>query len=124
MKPARYRRVPGEMTKTEARFYLILELELKEGKIIRIDYERHTFRLAHNLRYTPDFGVLYAPSHGDCVAFYEVKGSAFHASAKSNQINSVNKCKMAASLYPEYFWYITHPNIFKKGEFETNVVEP
>ena len=122
MKPTRYRRIPGEMTKTEARFYAILALQLQEGKIIRIDYEAHTFRLANNLRYTPDFGVLFIQENGDNVAFYEVKGSAFFASSKSNQINSVNKCKVAASLYPEYMWYITHPE--KDGIFKINKVDP
>jgi hypothetical protein len=102
------------MTKTEAEYYSILK-ELKlVGEIIQIRFEAHTFKLAEGLRYTPDFEIVYAdPSRGK--AFFEIKGSEFFASGKSNQQNSITKLKMAAMLFPEYYWYKCYPRAKKDG---------
>ena len=110
----RTRKVPGQMTKTEAQYYAILNELKMVGEIIEIRFEAHTFKLAEGLRYTPDFEIVYAdPSRGK--AFFEIKGSEFFASGKSNQQNSITKLKIAAKLFPEYYFYKCYPRAKKDG---------
>lgn len=61
----------GVMNKTEAAFAAELDLWKKAEEIVEYWFERVTFLLADDLRYTPDFMVL---DHAGRFKFYEVKG--------------------------------------------------
>lgn len=99
------RRVPGEMNKTEAAFEAeFLAPRNADGELIWHGYEAMTFKLAKDLRYTPDFmaqawdGQLFA---------YEVKGSKKNKETgeKSALVEdaSLIKIKAAAQLFPVVF---------------------
>lgn len=115
------RRVPGQMSSTEARFTHLLDEMEKQGQIINYSYEPITFKLAEGLRYTPDFMCMYAEPTRGC-AFFEIKGSEFFASGKSNQMNSLSKLKMAATKFPQFYFYKCYPR--KKSEGGAWVIEP
>ena len=108
------RRVPGAMSKTEERFCGILDEMERTGLIAQYMYEPVTFKLAEGLRYTPDFMAIYADPTRGC-AFYEIKGSAFHASGQSNQMNSISKLKVAANKFKAFYFYKCYPKPQKEG---------
>lgn len=57
----RPRRVAGEMNRTEARYAAeILDPLVKSGQVLKYWFEEWTFKLGPDLRYTPDFVVLFA----------------------------------------------------------------
>ena len=94
-------RPAGQMNQLEARYANCLQAQLLDGKILRWDYERVTFILAHGrqgvrgLRYTPDFMVIALSGE---VSFHETKG---HMDAKN-----VNKLKQAAEMFPFRFYLV------------------
>ena len=95
------RRVPGAMSKTEERFAELLNEYARDKQIVSYAFEPVTFKLAEGVRYTPDFMAVFAdPTRG--VAFYEIKASEFHASGKSNQMNSLTKLKLCARTFPQF----------------------
>ncbi len=115
------RRVPGQMSQTEIRFSQILDEMLKREEITHYLYEPITFKLAEGLRYTPDFMCVYSkPALG--TAFFEIKGSEFFASGKSNQMNSLSKLKMTATKFSQFYFYKCFPR--KKSEGGEWVIEP
>lgn len=77
-----------------------LEIHHKETQIdtrkdvINVRYESHTFRLADNTTYTPDWEVLRVDGE---IEYHEVKGGVWLGDSRV-------KFKMAAELYPEYHW--------------------
>ena len=85
----------GERNKTEARYEAWLEVQKRDGNIIRYDFEAVTFKLADNTRYTPDFMVMKPDGE---IEFHEVKGawSIFQDDAKV-------KIKVASAMFPFRF---------------------
>lgn len=77
-----------------------LELRHKEELIdtrpdvVKVRYESHTFRLADNTTYTPDWEVQLKSGE---IEYHEVKGGVWLGDSRV-------KFKMAAELYPEYHW--------------------
>ena len=86
----------------------------RNGLIVQYMYEPVTFKLAEGLRYTPDFMVIYADPAKGC-AFFEIKASAFHASGKSNQMNSISKLKVAANKFKAFYFHKCYPKPQKEG---------
>lgn len=86
------RRVPGEMNGTERSYFeTVLKPRQLAGEIVRIDFEKHTFKLADDTRYTPDFWCLMADG---TVEIHEVKGFM--------EDDALVKIKVAASMFPEF----------------------
>ena len=107
------RRVPGVMSKTEALFAELLNEYQRDKQIVSYAFE--------GVRYTPDFMAVFAdPTMG--VAFYEIKASEFHASGKSNQMNSLTKLKVAARTFPQFYFFKCYPR--KKSEGGAWMIEP
>lgn len=67
---ARPRRQPGEMNKLEQAYAALLATRKLAGEILSYEFERVTFNLAKDCRYTPDFKVITADM---TVEFHEVK---------------------------------------------------
>lgn len=66
------RREPGQMNKLEAAYRNgVLADRVNRGEIVVVDFERITFKLADDTRYTPDFFCLMADG---TIEFHEVKG--------------------------------------------------
>jgi len=57
---ARTRHVPGEMNRDEARYAQLLEADRLAGRVDSWQFEPMALYLADNLRYHPDFMVVYA----------------------------------------------------------------
>jgi hypothetical protein len=62
----------GEMNRTETKFSLHLEARKQAGEVIWWGFERFTFKLADDVRLTPDFTALMADGLLVC---FEVKGT-------------------------------------------------
>ncbi len=62
---------PMGMNKGETAYQAHLELEKRIGEVLYFEYEPISLKLAHDVRYTPDFLVVKA--HLD-IEFHEVKG--------------------------------------------------
>ncbi len=78
--PARgVRHVNGKMNKTEAAYSLVLESRKRSGEIVQWWFERWTFKLADDVRYTPDFIVMNADG---TLSGFEVKGSFMRDDAR------------------------------------------
>jgi len=83
----------GEMNKTEAAYAAdVLEPRRLTGEIVSYWFERFTFKLADDCRYTPDFVVMLASGELEC---HETKG--FWAD------DAKVKIRVAASLFPFRF---------------------
>lgn len=83
----------GEMNKTEAAYAAdVLERRKQAGEIADYWFERFTFKLADDCRYTPDFVVMLASGELEC---HETKG--FWAD------DAKVKIRVAASLFPFRF---------------------
>lgn len=94
---AKGRKRTGEMNKTEARFEQTFLLpRMADGRITWYVYEKLTFKLADDTRYTPDFVAMASDDVLDC---YECKG-AFLMDA-----NGRTKFKVAAEQFPLRFWF-------------------
>lgn len=82
-----------KMTRTEAEFELILKQRFPEAEI---EWEKFTFKLANDCRYTPDFSVLL----NGIYEFWEVKGKfLFKGATKSATHTSLTKPKVAAEKF-------------------------
>lgn len=83
----------GEMNKTEAAYAAdVLEHRKQAGEIVDYWFERLTFKLADDCRYTPDFVVMLASGELEC---HETKGYW--------QDDAKVKIRVAASLFPFRF---------------------
>jgi hypothetical protein len=95
------------MNKTEAEFALMLEAQKHKGEILRYEFEGVTLRFA-NVKYTPDFVVLYETLHpsNDPNAVYsflkikliEIKGPFI----KGNRERAVERFRHAKTYWPEF----------------------
>jgi len=77
------------MNKTEARRAMELEAMKRSGQIADWWYERFTFKLAHDCRYTPDFAIQ---ERDGSLRLEEVKGH-WEDDAKV-------KCRVMAETFP------------------------
>ena len=102
------RKKPGEMNKTEAEHADHLKQLESVGEILCFGFEEFTFKLANDLRYTPDFWVLRTDLH---LEFHEVKGGFITDDGR-------DKLKMAASKYH----FLTFKRYQKKSRKEGWVV--
>ena len=83
----------GEMNKTEAAYAAdVLERRKQTGEVVDYWFERFTFKLADDCRYTPDFVVMLASGELEC---HETKGYW--------QDDAKVKIRVAASLFPFRF---------------------
>ena len=115
-----FRRVPGAMSKTEERFADLLNEYQRDKQIVSYAFEPVTFKLAEGVRYTPDFMAVFAdPTRG--VAFYEIKASEFHASGKSNQMNSLTKLKVAARTFPQFYFFKCQIQKLQQSQVEDKI---
>lgn len=65
------RRKPGEMNKMETDYRARLAWRIQNKEIAVVDFERITFKLANDTRYTPDFFLLMPDG---MIEFHECKG--------------------------------------------------
>lgn len=102
------RKVPGQMSKTEAAYHDVLSMSRDAGAIADFKFESIRLKLADLTYYTPDFYVL----HNDGgIELVEVKGSW----AAPNQDKSRVKLKVAAAQYPEFQFTAVTPIAKKHG---------
>ena len=97
----------AKMNKTELR-YLQTRIEplIFKKDIVMWRFEAITFKLADDLRYTPDFLVIGAPGYAT-IQFHEIKGGYIREDA-------IVKFKVARNLYPWFSWRMMQ---YKKGEW-------
>lgn len=91
------RHKPGEMNQTEAKYAAILEARKLAGEIQTWEFERYTFKLADDTRYTPDFAVLLADGSQE---FIDSKGGG------PIDPKSLVKVKCAAERFPQFLFVI------------------
>lgn len=89
------RHTPGEMNKTESRYAEILQARLLAREILAWHFEAVTFKLAGDLRYTPDFCVLHCDGSFELI---DVKGTG------PIDDKSVVKIKAAAERFYWFDW--------------------
>lgn len=87
------RHVDGEMNQTETEFSLILDGDLRDGKILAWMFEPCKLQLAKKLTYKPDFMIVHLIG-GQSFEFVDTKG------AGPTSDTSIAKIKMAAKLFP------------------------
>ena len=92
---AHQRHRPGEMNKLEARYAEYLEGLRLGGDIVRWQFEKITLKLAHDMRFTPDFWILYPDGHGE---LHDTKGF-MREDAKL-------KLKIAVEQFPEFLFAV------------------
>lgn len=96
-------RQPGKMNRTEEAFSEWAEHHKLAGLLLGWWFEAVTFKLAEDLRYTPDFMLL----EGDLTAtFVETKASFINKKGvlqSTARDDSTVKLKMASSLFPFRF---------------------
>lgn len=96
------RREAGKMNNLEARYAAqVLEPMKRSGEIIEYWFERFTFKIAQDCRYTPDFVLLKADGLLEC---HETKGFF--------EDDALVKIKVAADLFP--FRFVAIQMIAKK----------
>lgn len=61
------RHVPGQMNQTESLYASQLQLRKLAGEVLSWEFEGITFKLADDLRYTPDFVVTLADLTMECI---------------------------------------------------------
>ena len=100
----RVRHTPGEMNKAEAAYAGQLDLLKKVGEVAEWWFERFTFKLAKDTRYTPDF-VVQLPD-GE-LQVHEVKGCTVKKHADGTRYpaafamdDSKAKIKVCAEHFP------------------------
>jgi len=101
------RRKPGCMNKTETAYGAHLELLKRGGQILEWKYESVTLKLAKDLRWTPDFYVQLPDGtielhecKGRVKARTSVPGKPDRKEGPYVESQSLNKAKVAASMYP------------------------
>lgn len=96
-----------QMNVTETRMYNMLK-SLKNARMIQdFNFEGITFKLAEDVRYTPDFCVFENSGH---LRFIETKGAHIFE-------DGMVKFKTAMSSYPMFIWEMWQYNS-KSGEFD------
>jgi hypothetical protein len=96
----------GVMNKTEAAYARHLDLRKQAGEVLWYGFEKMTFKLADDTRYTPDFVLMLASGQ---LQAHEVKG-ATTKELKSGRVkapyfrdDAKAKIKIAAELVPIVF---------------------
>lgn len=84
------------MNKLEQRYADILERRYQDRQIKGFGFQRYTFRLADDTRYTPDFHVV---TLDDVLEFHETKGFM--------RDDANVKLKVAAEMFPHPFKLVT-----------------
>lgn len=111
------RRIPGTMNKTEARYENeVLKPLLLSGEIIGYSFEDTTFKLADDLRYTPDFSVQLPDG---TMEFHEVKAGLKSGKPLCEEDAKI-KIKIAADKLQYKFvmrWYSKDAGVWLKREF-------
>lgn len=97
---------PTGMNKLEASYAALLALMVRNGTILRFDFEPEKLRLADRTFYTPDFRVVMPDG---CVEFHETKGHW--------EDDARVKIKVAAEMHPYTFKAIRW--VKKQWEIET-----
>lgn len=113
---------PGEMNKGEAAFAQYLDMRKAAGDIQGWWFESMTFKLAPDLRYTPDFAVW---ETDDTFTFYEIKGKTTSKRADGSRVakpfyhgeDGRIKVKVAPRLFPFRF-RVAFPNAGAWEEIE------
>lgn len=90
------RHKPGEMNATEAKYAELLHARQLAGEVIKWEFEGITFKLAHDVRYTPDFSVWLADGS---MEFIDTKGSTHRAAVDPK---SLVKAKVAAEKFCQF----------------------
>lgn len=94
----RPRRIAGEMNRTERRYHdEVLVPSLAAGAIAAFWFEEWTFKLGKDLRYTPDFVILF-PDGRLCVR--EVKARDKRTGRWRGEDDAKVKMKVFAELFP------------------------
>ncbi|MFZ2804291.1 MAG: hypothetical protein WA001_03635 [Patescibacteria group bacterium] len=101
---------PGTMNKLEAAWALQLEAMKQDGTLRSYAYEAITFKLAHDLRYTPDYLLIW---HDGEVSLDECKGF--------QREKNMAKLRMAARLFPFFRFRLIRKG--KRGEPTWSVEE-
>jgi hypothetical protein len=106
-------KAPGDRNKTEARYEQYLELGKEVGGVLKYWFQPITFKLADDLRYTPDFMVM---TYEMELEFHDVKGtkrvtrkSGEKVAQPYSQEDAKIKAKIAAKLFPEFGWCFVFP---------------
>ena len=100
------RHTPGEMNATESRYAAILQLRLLAREIHAWHFEAITFKLAADLRYTPDFCVLHLDGAFELI---DVKGTG------PIDDKSIVKIKAAAERFYRFDWTMAIQQTVKNG---------
>lgn len=112
------RRVPGTMNKTEERYEReVIQPKYRSGDIIWYGFEALTFKLAPDLRYTPDFIVQNADGTIEAI---EVKAGKKDGKPLVED-DSLVKIKSAAAKFPIQFrmtWKLKDTGAWTEREFE------
>lgn len=91
-RPAIGRMAATKMNRTESRYALHLEQQLRAGELLWFRFEGLKFRLAEKTFYTPDFAVMRSTRELEC---HEVKGFW--------EDDARVKIKVVAGLFPLRF---------------------
>lgn len=98
------KRTPGTMNKVEAKYHAHLERLANDGSIAWFAFERFTFKLADDTRYTPDFAVMLNDGVIEC---HEVKGGKKNKTTGASTFwceeDAKLKIKLAAEIIPLKF---------------------
>jgi len=89
---------PGEMNSTETAYRDLLMGRVAAATIHRFLFEAITFKLADDVRYTPDFAVWMPDG---TLEFHEVKASSGDGETLIDP-NGRTKIKVAARMLPEF----------------------
>lgn len=100
------RHKPGEMNQTERQYSDMLEARRRIGEIEQWHFESHTFKIADNTRYTPDFSVLFPDGS---MEFIDAKGGG------PIDPKSIVKIKCAADKFPQFAFAIEQKQAKKNG---------
>jgi hypothetical protein len=99
------------MNQTETSYADMLQARVIDGTVLEWRFERKTFKLADDTRYTPDFEVILADGSKEYV---DVKGSG------PIDPKSLVKIKVAAEQNWEYLFVIEQKQIKKVAEATGN----
>ena len=94
------RHVTGVMNKTESLYAELLTARHIAGEVQSWSFESHSFRLASDLSFRPDFEVVLADGS---IEFVDVKGST---KREAIDPKSRVKIKTAAQMFPQYRFVI------------------
>lgn len=100
------RHKPGEMNQTETAYAEILQARKLAGEIQDWSFERMTFKLADDTRYTPDFGVMHNDGSQE---FVDAKGGG------PIDPKSLVKIKCAAEQFWQYQFVIEQKQSKRDG---------